>query len=142
MRAPKSSAEFLRSHSAADRARSAWVLGWICVLWSLSPALQAQGNSTRGEALYEARCGGCHSPDVNRVGPKHRGVLGRTAGTVPDYSYSSAVKKSGIVWTAQTLDRWLANPEGLVPGQKMGYAVTDPADRADIIEYLARLSVP
>jgi cytochrome c len=94
----------------------------------------------RGEALYEARCTGCHSLDVNRTGPLHKGVVGRRAGSVPDYNYSSAVKKSGIVWTEPMLARWLTNPEALIPGQKMGFSVPDPTDREDIIAFLAQAS--
>jgi cytochrome c len=55
---------------------------------------------------------------------------------VKDYEYSDAVKKSKVMWDERTLDRWLASPEALIPGQKMGFSVPESADRADIIEYL------
>lgn len=100
----------------------------------------ADGDATNGQRLYESRCIGCHSVGSNRVGPAHQGVFGRRAGAVQDYDYSEAVKKSAIVWTAQNLDRWLSNPEALIPGQKMGYAVSDADDRADLIAYLMTLS--
>ena len=90
----------------------------------------------RGKQLYESRCVGCHSLDENRVGPAHRGVYGRKAGSAKGYDYSSAVKSSKIMWGAKTLDRWLTNPEALIPGQKMGFTVPEAADRADLIEYL------
>lgn len=96
----------------------------------------AEADAVRGESLYEARCEGCHSLDANRVGPMHRGVYGRTAGTVPGYGYSDALRRSRIAWDGKSLDRWLTNPEGLVPGQKMGYRVDDPKDRQDIIAFL------
>jgi cytochrome c len=95
-------------------------------------------DAARGQTLYESRCGACHSLDANRVGPAHRGVVGRKAGSVADYDYSAAVGRSTLVWNAQTLDRWLTNPEALIPGQKMSYSVADAADRADIITYLMR----
>src|SRR5262245_8593356 len=94
------------------------------------------GRADRGQELYETRCIACHSLDENRVGPMHNGVFGRKAGSVPDFDYSPAVKAAKIVWGEKTLDAWLTNPEALIPGQKMGYSVPDPADRADIIAYL------
>lgn len=53
---------------------------------------------------------------------------------------NDALKKSNVIWTAQNLDRWLANPEALVPGQGMGFRVEDAMDRADLIAYLSTLS--
>ncbi|MBX9965177.1 MAG: c-type cytochrome [Burkholderiales bacterium] len=96
------------------------------------------GDPARGAELYEARCTGCHSLDANRIGPMHRRVVGRKAGSVRDYAYSPALGKSKLTWSEANLDRWLANPEALVPGQKMGYSVPESADRADIIAYLRR----
>jgi cytochrome c len=98
------------------------------------------GDPARGESLYETRCIGCHALDDNRVGPRHRGVFGRRAGSVPDFDYSAAVKRSRIVWNERTLERWLSNPEQLIPGQKMGYQVAQPQDRTDLIAYLKRES--
>ena len=94
------------------------------------------GDPAAGKRAYQS-CMGCHSLDDNDVGPKHRGVVGRKAGSVPDYRYSAALKASGIVWTPENLDRWLQGPQTLVPGAKMFFAVPDPKTRADIIAYLA-----
>lgn len=96
-------------------------------------------DAERGEALYNSRCIACHSADANRVGPKHRGVFGRKAGSVPDFNYSGAVRNSGVVWDEQTLDQWLADPKALIPGQRMNFRVADPADRTDLIAYLKTL---
>lgn len=108
------------------------------VLWSVSGAASA-ADATHGEEIYNSRCVACHSPDANRVGPRHRGVVGRTAGSLPDFKYSKAVKGSGVVWDEQTLDKWLANPQAFIPGQRMNFKVADPLDRADIIAYLKTL---
>jgi cytochrome c len=89
--------------------------------------------------LYESRCIGCHSLDSNRTGPAHRGVFGRLAAVVPGYDYSPALKASGLIWTKENLDLWLTDPEKLVPGQKMGYSVTDARDRSDLVAYLKSL---
>jgi cytochrome c len=102
------------------------------------PASPVHGNADRGKDLYQ-NCTSCHSIDENDIGPKHRGVVGRKAGTVPDYAYSPALKASGIVWDATSLDRWLTNPSALVPGTKMFFQLKDPQDRADLIAYLAEL---
>jgi cytochrome c len=116
-------------------------LQYACAVLLL-PAAQAVfspvhgADAARGKRLYESRCIGCHSIDENRAGPAHRGLFGRKAGSVKDYEYSDAVKKSKIMWDERTLDRWLASPEALIPGQKMGFSVPESADRADIIEYL------
>ena len=103
-----------------------------------APAVAA--DATHGKELYESRCGGCHSLDANRVGPAHRGVYGRTAGTAQNFSYSTAVKNSGVVWEDKTLDAWLTNPQGLIPGQRMNFRVATAEDRADIIAYLRQQS--
>jgi cytochrome c len=106
-----------------------------------APAASA-ADAGHGEEIYNSRCIACHSPDANRVGPKHRGVVGRTAGSVPDFNYSKAVKSSGVVWSEETLDQWLTNPQAFIPGQRMNFKVADPNDRADLIAYLKTLSQP
>ena len=100
----------------------------------------AAGDPARGQQLYESRCVACHSLDDNRAGPMHRGVYGRKAGSARDFDYSLALKQSKIVWGDRTLDRWLRNPESLIPGQKMSYQVAEASDRADLIAFLKRES--
>ncbi|MES2073834.1 MAG: c-type cytochrome [Pseudomonadota bacterium] len=101
-----------------------------------SPVAHAGGDASNGKLLYASRCIACHSIEVSLAGPAHRGVYGRKAGSVADFEYSPALKKSKLVWTEANLDKWLTNPEKLIPGQKMGYAVPDAKDRADLIAYL------
>jgi cytochrome c len=102
----------------------------------------AAGDPTRGEQIYK-RCGGCHSIDRNRVGPMHLGLFGRKAGSVAGFNYSKAMRESGIVWDEGTLDKFLENPRGVVPGTKMTYAgVKDPQERADLIAYLRQATQP
>ena len=134
----------MRSKDAADfhprlvaimLAAAVVVLAAASVYAATAPAKVA-GNATRGKTLYQA-CMGCHSLDEDDVGPRHRGVVGRTAGTVPGYAYSPALKNSHIVWDPETLDRWLTNPQAFVPGAKMFFAMPAPQDRADVIAYLA-----
>jgi cytochrome c len=96
---------------------------------------RAAGDADRGQKIYQA-CQDCHDLDKNDVGPKHRGVFGRRAGTVPDYDYSDALKHSGIVWNEATLDKWLTDPQALVPGAKMFFHLESAQDRADVIAFL------
>ena len=110
------------------------------MLMAFGGAASAGGDAGRGQRLYQSMCMSCHSIDYNGVGPAHKGVFGRKAGSAANYSYSPAVKASAIVWNEKTLDRWLANPEKLIPGQKMGYMVPDAKERADLIAYLQQES--
>ena len=110
------------------------MLGAALALAAVGPA-RAACDVARGEKLYEG-CQDCHSLDKNDVGPRHRGVFGRKAGSLPDYPYSDALKNAGFIWDEQTLDHWLANPQAFVPGVRMFYHLDKAQDRADVIEFL------
>jgi cytochrome c len=114
-----------------------WVIGAAVAMFAMaaSPA-QAGGDPVRGQQDY-AQCQICHNIQRNSIGPRHMGLFGRKAGSLPDYNYSTALKNSGIVWNEQTVDQWLQGPSKMVPGTKMIFAgVSDPQERADIIAYL------
>jgi cytochrome c len=95
----------------------------------------ASGDAAHGAKVYQD-CMICHSLDKNEIGPKHRGVFGSKAGSVPGYDYSAALKASNIVWNETTLDKWLTEPQAFVPGTKMTFSVDDAQDRADVIAFL------
>ncbi len=95
-----------------------------------------------GEQLFAENCAACHASDHAKIGPALGGVLGRPAGTVPGYPYTRALAGSGLVWTAATLDRWLADPRKLVDGTAMPMAIADAGARAAIIAYLEQLPPP
>jgi cytochrome c len=95
----------------------------------------ASGDAVRGATIYHD-CMICHSLDKNGIGPRHRGVFGNKAASVPNYAYSAALKASNIVWNEATLDQWLTDPQTLVPGTKMMFSVDDAQDRADVIAFL------
>lgn len=99
----------------------------------------AAGDVLRGAALYQTSCTACHAIDSNQVGPAHRGVWGRRVGSLPGYRYSDELARSRLRWTPQTLNLWLEDPEELVAGQRMGFQVDSPQERADLIAYLATL---
>jgi cytochrome c len=110
------------------------------VLVSASSGAASESNSEK--ELYESRCGGCHSLDSDRVGPRHRGLRNRPAASVVGFDYSPALTQAGkvkrLVWTAQTLDAWLTDPEALVPGQAMNYSLANADERRRIVDYLLR----
>lgn len=101
-------------------------------------ATEAKGDPVRGEQLYQ-QCAACHTLQANAAGPMHCQLVGRAAGSVQGFEYSQAMKESGLVWSAQTLDEFLTSPFTYVTGTKMGFAgFSEAADRADVIAYLYR----
>jgi cytochrome c len=117
-------------------------LAWMALLAAVSAgnvhASDEQAVS-RGLTVYENNCAGCHSVKANRIGPKHEGIVGRKAGGVKDFSYSSALKKSELVWNKDLLVSWLTDPELVIPGQAMGFRLGNVQDRMDVVAYLATL---
>lgn len=112
-------------------------LAGVLALCALAPA-GAVPDARRGEQIY-TRCLACHALAYDRVGPRHCGLFGRLAGSVPGFEYSPAMKSSKITWDEKTLDRFLAKPLTMVPGSTMTYdGVPDPKERADLIAYLKR----
>ena len=110
--------------------------GMAILAFAIAMPAGAAGDATAGEAIY-SRCLACHTLAYDRTGPRHCGLIGRRAGSVEGFPYSEAMKRSSIVWTAQTLDRFLANPLQAVPGTTMGYAgIDDARERADLIAWL------
>lgn len=96
------------------------------------------GDAVHGEQLYTSRCTACHSLDANRIGPSHRGVVGRQSGKAPGFKYTAALQKLNVVWTPENLDRWLTNPGAMAPGTSMALRVPVAQDRADLIAYLSQ----
>jgi cytochrome c2 len=112
------------------------------VLVAAANAAHADSDAARGEKRFE-ECVACHSTErgANAVGPTLHGVFERKAGELADYRYSPALKRSGITWTAQTLDAFIADPQQVVPANRMPYAgMPDAGARADLIAYLQKVS--
>jgi cytochrome c len=104
----------------------------------LAVAAHAEGDASRGEARFQ-ECAACHrlQAGVNEVGPSLHGVFSRRAGELADFRYSPAMKRSGIAWTAENLDKYIADPQGFIPANRMPYAgMSNANDRADLIAYL------
>jgi cytochrome c len=99
-------------------------------------ALGGEGDAARGKAVFEKRCTGCHAMEANREGPRLGGVFGRKAGSVAGFSYSAALKGSGLTWNEAALERWLSDPDMAVPGNNMDFHVPKAEERRDVIAYL------
>ena len=117
----------------------ALMIGALAILTS-GPSSAVASDVAHGEHVFGA-CAACHSKDhSNRLGPGLEGVVGRTAGTVPGFHYSHAMKSSGVVWDDQHLDAYLTSPQKTVPGNTMPFAgIANAQDRADLISYLDTL---
>jgi cytochrome c len=120
------------------------VAAGIFFLFVVAVVSQSRGaagtDPSAGKDLFGRRCSGCHATDSNQEGPRLRGVLGRKAGTVPGFSYSDAIRRSGIVWTEDLLNKWLQNPEALVKDNDMEFRVANTYERAALVAYLKTLT--
>lgn len=97
------------------------------------------------EISFNDHCRECHSflKNDNRLGPSLYGVVGRKAGTEPGYAYTQSMKDSGVTWDEATLDKWIADPGAVVPGNGMSppySGVADPEVRQRIIAFLKSIS--
>ncbi len=107
-----------------------------------SGAVASETAAPRARPAGFAACAACHTTETGRngFGPSLAGVAGRRAASLPTYAYSDALKNSGLVWNAATLDRWLTSPQRAVPGTKMPFAgIPDPAKRKEVVDYLLTL---
>ena len=111
----------------------------ILVILLCGTALVHAAQAPPGREVFEKRCTGCHSLDDQRMGPRLRGVFGRKAGAVEGFPYSDALKGSHVVWNAESLEKWLADPDQFVPGNDMSFSVHKGEERAAIIEFLRTL---
>jgi cytochrome c len=107
-----------------------------------SGMVHADGDARRGGKVFE-ECRACHAVERGAeglVGPDLHGVFGRPAGTLDSFRFSPAMKRSGITWSAQTLDAYIADPQQAVPANRMPYAgMPEARDRADLIIYMQQM---
>jgi cytochrome c len=114
---------------------------FLAVISHPSAAAAFQADPDAGGDVFDTYCSDCHSVSpkgTNRKGPTLFRVMGRRAGTVPGFDYSPRMRASGIVWNPASLNAYLANPGGAVPGGKMKKGLPKPEDRANVISFLAR----
>lgn len=106
-----------------------------------APAMsQTGGDPDAGADVFDANCGDCHSLSprgLNKKGPTLFHVIGRHAGTSPGFAFSAPMRASGIVWTPERINAYLANPRAVVPAGIMKFrGLPRPQDRANVIAYL------
>lgn len=109
-------------------------------LAGVAAALPAQTPKPDGAALFRQRCASCHAVAPGgrtTLGPNLQGVVGRKAAAT-SFNYSPALKNSKLTWNRGNLDRYLTAPAKLVPGTRMVMAVPNAAQRAAILDHLAR----
>lgn len=115
----------------------AWGFGLTMALGSLTQHVAA---AESGQVAFNNRCRTCHSvrEDDNRLGPSLHNIFGAKAGASGFQAYSQALRNSGIVWSEDSLNKFIANPDALIPGNNMKpYAgITDEAERKQIVDYL------
>jgi cytochrome c len=123
--------------------KSPLLMAVITVLLSARAAAAAEGDPQAGAQLF-GNCAACHSltPGRHMTGPSLAGVWNRKAGTAEGFArYSDALKAADVTWNAETLDRWLADPRGFIPGNRMTFpGIKDAKARADLIAYLQTAS--
>jgi cytochrome c len=110
----------------------------LLMMLLLAGAARAGGDAARGQARF-LDCAACHKLEAgaNNVGPSLHGIFARKAGEIADFRYSPAMKRSGIVWTPETLEKFISDPQTMVPANRMPYAgMASADDRADLIAYL------
>ena len=108
----------------------------------LASASPAGGDVARGADIFKQNCSACHSsePGRNMVGPSLFSIVGRPAASIAGFSYSSAMKSSRVVWTAQELIAYLKAPRKYMPGAKMMFSgLADEQDRENVVAFLATL---
>lgn len=102
-------------------------------------AADSSGDPIAGKAIFQHVCQNCHAAEIglNKVGPSLWNVVDRIPATVPDYTYSDAMKANKTPWSVESLNTYLADPRGDVHGAKMFFkGLPEPKDRADVIAYL------
>ncbi|HEY4294666.1 c-type cytochrome [Luteibacter sp.] len=109
---------------------------------AVSGLASAGDDVAAGQVLYQNTCGGCHSVDADRIGPRHRNVVGRPVASIQGFDYSPALKALGGVWTPARLDQWLSGTQKMAPGSKMYLELDDAEKRRLIIAYLESVSAP
>jgi len=113
-------------------------VSFASIVTLLAGSALADGDAAKGEKVF-AKCKACHTVEAgkNKVGPSLAGLFGRTAGTAAGYNYSDAMKSSGIVWSDETLHKYLEKPKDMVAGTKMAFpGLREAQDRDDVIAYL------
>lgn len=120
------------------------LLAFAAALASATALADEASDAVSGRIVFEQLCGICHAVSSDgsgpTMGPNLYGLIGRKAGTEPNYAmYTSALKASGLTWSTSTLDEFLSNPMAKIPGTSMVVMLQSPKERAEVIAYIASL---
>lgn len=99
----------------------------------------AQDGAKQGETIFKRQCAACHTlePGRHKIGPSLAGVVGRKAGAAEGFKYSDALKNSGVVWTEENIEKYLADPKGFIPGNKMVFVgIKKKEELQAVVDYL------
>ena len=115
--------------------------GLLAVAVAQSASADPHGDAAKGKALFNSQCSLCHSatPGEEGAGPSLAGVVGRKAGSESGFPFTKALKGSGLTWTKDNLEKFLAGPGKLVPGTAMPITLNKDQDRDNVVAYLATL---
>lgn len=118
----------------------AWALAAAAALGLSAVSLNAALAQTApdGATVFRQRCQSCHAIGAAKpptLGPNLTGVVGRKAAST-EFNYSAALKASGLTWTKPNLDKFLSGPTRMAPGTRMVISLSDPAQRAALVDYL------
>jgi cytochrome c len=120
------------------------LVGAIALAFSVVATPVTAGDAAAGKTYFGQLCTACHTAEPNdnggETGPSLIGVFGRPAAADANFPYTQPLKNSKLVWDAATLDRFLNDPEKVVPGTMMAFAVTEKADRDNLISYFQSLA--
>jgi cytochrome c len=123
--------------------RMRWVVATVFVALAFAlPGIAVAQDAKKGETVFKRTCAACHTVEAgkNKVGPSLAGIVGRQAATVEGFRYSEPMKSSGLTWTEENLDKYLADPKGFIPGNRMAFAgVKKEDERHAVIEYLEQV---
>ena len=117
--------------------KAAGIMGFTAALTLAAPLALAEGDAAAGKKVFN-KCKACHEIDKekNKTGPHLVGIIGRASGSIEGFKYSQAMVEAGLTWDEKTLDEFLVDPKGYVPGTRMVIKLRKEGDRANLIAYL------
>jgi cytochrome c len=116
-----------------------WAIASLVGALTCAGSAHAAGDQQAGETVFKKTCAVCHTTEAgkNKIGPSLFGMIGRHSASLSDFQYSDAMKKADKTWDDETLDAYLSNPRGLVPGTKMIFGgLKSQEDRQNVIAFL------
>jgi cytochrome c len=116
--------------------RELYVLASTAVVLLEIASVASAADAARGKQLF-ATCAACHSDKPDAIGPTLQGIYGRKSGSIPDFRYSTAMKRANLTWDEPNLRDYIKDPQAKVKGNRMPFAgLSNSDDINDVIAYL------